>query len=117
MSMNEVLTETAIEFGRNIRADLDEQAVREAAEIFQRIVEKGLEERGYEWKEPLRSFVLRHVAKIGRRADALAAEGSITAEILREATESTIRRTIAALQRERPDELLYTICMSPPPEG
>lgn len=110
-SMDDIRMEVAIEFGRNIRSEMDAEAVQRAAAVFDETVREAIESEDYAWDEGTRSFVLRHIGKIARRADALAGGASISAENLEAAKAEIFERTKAALDRAlRPEPVLITIC-------
>jgi hypothetical protein len=87
------LVDIACEFGRSYGEEVTEDVREEVLAYFDRTVRKGIEEFGVVWEEPVRAFVLKHVAKIGRKfaqRENPAAQASDNLTVLEEIADDTI---------------------------
>lgn len=65
--VEKALVDVACEFGRSYGGEITEDMREKVLAYFDRTVRKGIADFGVDWEEPTRSFVLKHVAKIGRK--------------------------------------------------
>jgi hypothetical protein len=61
------LLEVTAEFGRCVGV-YDEDLLDKIRELFAKTIGKAIKESGVAWEEPIRSYALRHVCKIGHKA-------------------------------------------------
>ena len=61
--------DVTLEFARCWGDIPDEEILDEVRSIFAGTIENAIRNHGVEWEEPIRSYALRHVCKIAKRAD------------------------------------------------
>lgn len=104
--------EIVAEFGRCSGEEVTEEIREALMDIFADTVQKGVQDYGVKWEEPIRSYVLRHVCKIAARAKNCAECGELTAEDVEEAAGSILDRARRAckLKEDVMDYKLGVLC-------
>lgn len=90
--LHEALVDAVAEFARCAGTELDEELRNAFKKWFDKTIGNAIENSGIAWEEPIRSYALRNVCKIAKRADRCSKCGDISPEDLAEAAECVIEK-------------------------